>query len=53
MTKQDRKEDNLVITISGIAGILLGLGMFIIFKNLKGFIPFVIGIILLIWRLNR
>lgn len=39
--------------ISGIAGISLGVGMFFLFKNTDGWIPFVLGLILFLWSVIK
>ena len=36
--------------IAGISGILLGLYMLLILKNIRGLLPFVIGIGILLWK---
>lgn len=42
-----------IARISGIGGILVGLGMFFLFKNIQGTFPLIIGIILTLWGFSK
>ena len=48
MARNKKITKKMKFRITGISGILLGLGVFILFSNPRGWIPLVIGIAILI-----